>query len=190
MANQRAPLSEETLRHTREGLLQRITDQKRAGGVPNEPGLEADPLGGQRAAEEYLDPILRRVEVNHERDRLKDMVRVDEDELKPARFADTKEDVGTYDWNLRTDDVTPHAGSYVPTRDTSARGMVAEFIASLRHHKAPEWYSLLAIRDMCKAHVLKPSWDCVFCERREAAERRLIAMAIQKYRKKQPLRIT
>lgn len=52
----REPLDERTLRETREELVKGITDTARAmGGMPS-----------QRAAENFIDPILRKVEVDHE----------------------------------------------------------------------------------------------------------------------------
>lgn len=185
MANPRPPLTEEQLRHAREDCLERITQQKRLGGVPGEVGLEADPLGGQRAAEEYLDPILRKLEVEHDAERAKDLVRADEAAPAP-RFADTKEDLGTYDWNLKTDQITARPGSFIPKRDTSMQGLMKEFVRSLATHKAPEWYALLAAGNMCKDHFRLTS-GCVLCERREASVRHLMAQAIAKYRKQKKI---
>ncbi len=183
MSDRRAPLSEEQLRHAREDLLERVTNQKRYGGVPGEEGLEADPTGGQRAAEEYIDPILRKLEVDHDRARDADLVRADD---ATPRFADSKESLGTYDWDLRTDKITPREGAWTPTVDNSPTGIMKEFIRSLATHKAPEWHALLAASAMCRDHF-KPRSGCVLCERREATERRLIAQAIVKYRKQKKI---
>ncbi len=184
MADRRAPLSEETLRETKDDLVRRITDQKRAGGVPNEPGLEADPLGGQRAAEDYIDPILRKVEIDHNRDRDRDLVRVDPDDLSP-KFADSKQEVGTYDWNLKTDEVVAHPGSWQAQKQ--ARSDVHQFIKALR--LVPEWKALFnKIALTCKLHY-RPERFCVPCDRREAAFRHAVARALVEYQRKSKITV-
>lgn len=180
MADRRAPLTEETLRETKDDLVRRITDQKKAGGVANDdPLLAADPLGGVRDAEAYIDPILRKVEKDHARDRDRDLVRVDPDEMAP-RFADTKEDVGTYDWNLKTDEVFARPGSWQAKQQ--ARADVHEFIRALR--LVPEWKDLLnRLSLICKLHY-KPERFCVACDRREQSIRHAVAKAMVEFRRK------
>jgi hypothetical protein len=178
MADQRAPLTEEILRETKDDLIRRVADQKRMGGIPNEPLLERDPTGGVRDAEIWLEPILRKVEKDHVRERDRDILRPSEP-IQERRHADTKEEVGTYDWNLRTNQIIATPGSW--EAKNHAQEKVRAFVASL--FRVPEWKdSLTKVARLCGKHYA-PNPTCGNCHKREDGLRRLIAVAMTKFKK-------
>jgi hypothetical protein len=181
VADRRAPLTEQVLRETKDDLVRRITDQKRMGGVSSEPGLERDVTGGQRESEIWLEPILRKVEQDHERERDRDVLRPSEP-VQEARHVDTKDELGTYDWNLKTDKIVARPGSW--QAKTHAQDQVRLFVRGL--FKVPEWRDrLMSVAKLCGTHYA-PDPSCAPCHRREDAQRRLIAVAMAHFKKKAP----
>jgi hypothetical protein len=178
----RAPLSEQKLREMKDDLVRRVADQKRMGGVPNEPGLERDPMGGVREAEVWLEPILRKVEQDHAREAERSAL---SEPVQEARHVDTKDELGTYDWNLRTNEVIARPGSWEAKRH--AQDQVKLFVRSL--FKQPEWKDkLVQVAKHCGTHF-RPDPYCANCHQREDALRRVIAVAMAHF-KKQPPKIT
>ncbi len=66
MADIRQPLSEADLRETRDGLIRDVQEQRRIVGVP---------VPDAKMAEQFVDPILRKVEIEHDCERARDIVR-------------------------------------------------------------------------------------------------------------------
>jgi len=66
VGNQRPELDAATLRETRDGLLKAVQDQRRDVGVP---------VPDERTAAEFIDPIMRKVEVDNAESRIKDLTR-------------------------------------------------------------------------------------------------------------------
>ena len=148
MVKQRERLTETKLREIKSDLLERVTDQQKKWGsvVPD-----------VAAAEAFIDPILRKTEVRHEEDRIQDLIRTEpepavrDDDAKalPETVSGVKDKVvanysGTYDWNLKTDQVTPYKGSWKPKRKPRED---AETLAA-RHRirflkNIPEWRTKL-----------------------------------------------
>lgn len=148
MAKQREKLTEDKLREIKSDLLERVTDQQKKWGAP---------VPDVAAAEAFIAPILRKTEVDHEEDRIKDLFRV-EPEVKPkeeitAPLQETVPGVkdtftssysGTYDWNLKTDKVTPYRGSWKPKRKRKEDAETAAARHRIRFLKnMPEWKAKL-----------------------------------------------
>ena len=141
--------TEKDLRRAKASALQAVTDQQRRLGVP-------DP--GGRVVEEFVDPIIAkmdregpgepRVTAAPERQRPDDVF---------------VEQIGVYDWNLRTDEVVVHEGSYQPGHVDL---MHAVFQKLMRH---PSWRDkVVAAREQCKRHLIGGQLPgCASCARRE-----------------------
>lgn len=157
MADVRQPLTEEVLRETREDLIDRYTEQQKIGGVP---------VPSRRDAEGLIDPILHNVEVDHDRERDRDMVRPDpapytpkalqggewygEPEHSPRvpealpgeKVSLTSKEVGTVLLDKATGKVTPEGGKPLPVPpDLLARDAIGRVIKHCIHESwsDPEW---------------------------------------------------
>lgn len=168
MAKQRPQLTADTLRETKDDLMQRFADQARAWGC----------MPDLAASEAFIDPILRKVEVRYEEDRRADPLRVDEDAPRDGELP--KEHVGTYDWNLGTDEVTAHPGSYMPEvkRAPSPEDVFRSCTRSLM--RVPEFAQRLkAASLLCARHVMLVL-DCAACRLREE---RFGAIMVEAYKR-------
>lgn len=164
MGNPRPGLTEQDLRETKADLTDRLANQQRIGGVKptksseDHPAFHANAIPDVKAIEDYINPILRKVEVKHEEDRSRDLVRKEEEdpeemgeevltkrenpelEKQGIRDYDIQQHMGTYQWNLRTDAVAASPGSWTPpppkresVRTIAARHRI-RFLKQL-----PEW---------------------------------------------------
>ncbi len=103
--------------------MERVTEQHRQWGL----------LPYVQAAEAFVDPILRRLEVKDGQKKAKG----DAHAVVPEAPADEQgfaEYAGTYDWDTKTDKVTPHDGSWMPEAQK----------------QGPEETIRQCVRDLCK----------------------------------------
>lgn len=180
MANQRAPLDAETLRDTRDDLLQRVTDHTRqTGHVPD-----------VRAAEQLIDPILRKVEVDHVSDRQRDLVRAEAGLRSDGRASD-----GTLTAAGRRRGPKPLAqvGGIKSSVVAGQEPDLAQEHARIRLIRMmakellgiPEWKDRLKkVGRMCGRHdgvIIPAVQTCFDCSRRERALRQVIARAVKEF---------
>lgn len=187
MADVRDRLDEVTLRDTKEDLVKRAMNER--------DGLR---LGTVRATEDFINPILHKVEVDHDRDRDKDLVRKDpvttrtvadgqwygepDHSPKLKDYSDLgikgtlhQEELGTYALNKATGTIRPLNGAPMPSKKT-AKEMILQGLLSM-----PAWNSAFtAANKLCGRHMgMEPG--CSECARRERTFRRLIGKGMKTY---------
>lgn len=152
MPDVRAPLTEEVLRETKDDLLSAVQDQRRAIGVP---------VPDAKTAEEFIAPILRQTEVQHERERDRDLVRPAPEVKRrdPAWYAEPEhspkmsevpgtkgtfisEDIGQVQWQ-------PQTGAVI--LDAKAKAAVAKMTPKESPHNR-------AVRLRIRALMKLPAW--------------------------------
>ena len=187
MADVRDRLDEATLRDTKEDLVKRAMSEY--------DGLK---LGTVRATEDFINPILHKVEVDHEHDRDKDYLRKEpvttrtigdgewygepDHSPKLKDYSDIgikgrlhQEEIGTYALNKATGTVRPLNGAPMPSAKT-AKEMVIQGLLAM-----PAWRTAFQKASaMCGRHMGKEPY-CTECERRERTFRRLIGKGMKEY---------
>ena len=153
--------SEQALRQAKDAARKAVTKQQADLGVP---------VPGGRAVDEFVDPIIAKMEREGEREKAP----------APAPERDpevTEEHVGSYDWDLRKDTITPHDGAWTPGR-TDRLHMIMQKLLQL-----PDWkIKVLAARDLCKHHQMGgPFKGCANCSMRERRLEEILFDAFQKY---------
>jgi len=144
--------------------MERITEQHRQWGIM--PQVEA--------AEAFIDPILRKVEVKHEQDRQADALRV----LGTESPVPDGEYLGTYDWNLKTDEVKPYEGSWMPKPD-GPEEVIRKCVRDLL--KVPETaHRLTQISLICGRHNSYVEF-CNECRTREVRFHEIMWEAYQRF---------
>lgn len=153
--------NEQDLRQAKDRARKAVVDQQAALGVP---------VPGGRAVDEFVDPIIAKMEREEVRERAP--------ESAPERDPEvTEEHVGTYDWDLRKDVLTAHDGSWTPGK-TDRLHMIMQKLLQL-----PDWkIKILAARDLCKHHQLGGVFrGCANCSMRERRLEEILFDAYKKY---------
>ncbi len=151
--------TEDDLRRAKDNLERVVTDQQRALGVP-------DP--GGRAVGEFIGPILEKV-ARGPAERKTETVKPE-----PLDGVNVTE-LGSYDWNLRTNEFTARPGSYLPTPEDRVRAFIRFllYIPDVNAH-------MLRIGRMCSKHT-NLTRHCAKCERREEKYRQFMRQCAVKY---------
>lgn len=156
--------TEDDLRRAKDNLERVVTDQQRALGVP-------DP--GGRVVGEFIGPILEKV-ARGPAERATDPVKPE-----PLEGVSVTE-LGSYDWNLRTNEFHARPGSYLPTPEDRVRAFI-RFLLYIPEVNA----RFLKIARVCSKHSnLKAG--CARCERREEKYRQLMRQCAVKYEYMKP----
>lgn len=197
MADREAPLTGEELRETRDDLLERLHGDPL---MQSATGAET-----QRAAEEYLGPILRRVEVDHEDKRTK--------ALAPAA-APARRELGAGAWvgqedhsprvpqpvmgehvtffteqlgDLPADGGAPPSSILAPGQRpplTPRQRLAVECTETML--ALPDWAPLVrAAHGSCHKHALTMDRHCLECGQREQALRDLVSRFVRQVLKPQ-----
>lgn len=131
----KGPLTEDKIREVKADLMERVTNQQEVFGCDRD----------TRRAEDFINPILHKLDVDSREEKPEPpppspVVRNERRDLGNGAEL-TKEEVGTYDWNLRTNKVQAAPGSFMPSRrkrkehvETIAARHRVKFLKGL-----PEW---------------------------------------------------
>lgn len=147
--------SEKTLRQVKGDLTERFAHQQQIGGVSVPADQDHKALHGSvvpdvRAIDDYLDPILRKVDAEEEQAKATpvqddvteavDYVEERTDKQTGDKYKVAVEHKGFYDWNLKTNGFVASPGSFIPP---AKKKESVETIAArhrIRFLKAlPEW---------------------------------------------------
>lgn len=161
------------LKKTRDSLVGAVLKQVKEWG---------DPLPSSRAAEDFVDPIIRKVDVDLEsqpsttskesqRTGTKKLDKdgwVGEPQHSPRMPEGTKisyENLGEFEWNLRTNEVAPKSGAKTPW---------ARPKENLRTASARECFRLMRLMPEWRELVEKAAFSALKAEQKEAVYRRLL----------------
>jgi hypothetical protein len=155
--------TEADLRRAKDNLQRVVTDQQRDLGVPNP---------GGRVVDEFIGPILEKVART---DAATSTGNEGEPNGREPLEGVTVTELGSYDWNLRTDEIVARPGSYLPTAEDRLRLFVRFLL-----YKPEVNAAMLRIGRMCEKHT-RMRQDCTKCERRETKLRELMRRCAAKY---------
>lgn len=153
---------EEDLRRAKDNAFAVVTEQQKKLGCFD---------AGGRAVDAFIAPILEKI------------ARTDSEQVKPAPEPVEREpigdvsfaELGSYDWNLATNEFTAHAGAYVPTAEERLRVFIRFLMAQPEASQA-----LIKVSRVCMRHTTLRK-DCTHCERRELRFRQIVRQCAVKY---------
>lgn len=155
--------TEDDLRRAKDNLRSVVSDQQRKLGVPDPGGREVDA---------FIAPILEKVaRTEHVSDEEKTLPQPARDPLEGV----TAVELGSYDWNLTTNEFAARPGSYVPTPEDRLRVFIRFLLYQPEVNAA-----MLRVGRICDRHT-KLRAGCFLCERREVQFRELLRRCAVKY---------
>lgn len=170
---------ENDIRRAKGNLVRDIAEQQKRGGIAtareNHAALRGNAVPDVSAIEEYLAPILEKVERSTTTTALETAEQRD-----THRHGDTYEHAGEYEWNLGADTLTALNGAEIPRPPSSANELVQNMVRRLL--RMPEWAAKFhEARALCGHHAVLPRKGCGNCSYRERKIRDLIAAAVRAY---------